>query len=42
MTSFRLKNKTTNNVMILANTIEIAPNLPFSRIDGIKMTFFWF
>lgn len=41
MTSFRLKNMTTNNVVNLKNTIEIAPNLPFSRIDGIKKTLYW-
>ena len=41
MSSFRLKNMTTNNVINLTNTMEIAPNLPFSRIDGIKRTLFW-
>jgi GlcNAc-P-P-Und epimerase len=41
MTSFRLKNMTTNNVVNLTNTKEIAPNLPFSRADGIKKTLNW-
>lgn len=41
MTSFRLKNMTTNNVVDLSNTKEIAPNLPISRIDGIRKTLIW-
>jgi nucleoside-diphosphate-sugar epimerase len=41
MTSFRLKNMTTNNVVDLANTYNIAPTPPFSRIDGIKKTLDW-
>jgi len=41
MSSFRLKNMTTNNVVELKNTQEIAPNLPSSRIDGIKKTLNW-
>lgn len=41
MTSFRLKNMTTNNIIDLTNTAEIAPNLPFSRMDGIKRTLSW-
>jgi nucleoside-diphosphate-sugar epimerase len=41
MTSFRLKNMTTNNVLDLSNTKEIAQSLPFSRIDGIKKTLNW-
>jgi nucleoside-diphosphate-sugar epimerase len=41
MTSFRLKNMTTNNVVDLSNTKEIAPFLPCSRIDGIKKTIDW-
>jgi nucleoside-diphosphate-sugar epimerase len=41
MTLFRLKNMTTNNVVDLSNTKEIAPNLPFSRIEGIKKTLAW-
>ena len=41
MTSFRLKNMTTNNIVDLSNTNEIAPILPFSRIEGIKITLKW-
>lgn len=41
MTTFRLKNMTTNNIVDLSNTKEIAPNLPISRIEGIKKTLYW-
>lgn len=41
MTSFRLKNMTTNNVVNLSNIQEIAPNLPVSRIEGIRKTLKW-
>jgi hypothetical protein len=41
MTSFRLKNMTTNNVLNLSNTQEIAPDLPISRIEGIRRTLKW-
>lgn len=41
MTSFRLKNMTTNNIVDISNTKEIAPILPFSRIEGIKETLKW-
>jgi len=41
MTSFRLKNMTTNNIVDLSNTKEIAPNLPISRIEGIRKTLSW-
>lgn len=41
MTSFRLKNMTTNNIVNLSNTQQIAPNLPFTRIEGIKETLKW-
>ncbi|MDY0285430.1 MAG: NAD(P)-dependent oxidoreductase [Kiritimatiellia bacterium] len=41
MTSFRLKNMTTNNVVDLSNTQELAPNLPFTRKEGIKKTLEW-
>lgn len=41
MTSFRLRNMTTNNIIDLSNTKLIAPNLPFSRKEGIKMTLSW-
>jgi len=41
MTSFRLKNMTTNNIIDLKNTYAIAANPPFSRIEGIKETLKW-
>ena len=41
MTSFRLKNMTTNNVINLSNTMEIASHLPFTRIEGIRKTLNW-
>jgi len=41
MNSFRLKNMTTNNVVDLSNTKEIAPSLPFTRNEGVKKTLAW-
>jgi len=41
MNSFRLHNMTTNNIIDLENTYEIASNLPFTRIEGIKETLKW-
>lgn len=41
MTSFRLKNMTTNNVVDLSNTKELAPNIQISRIEGIRKTLKW-
>jgi len=41
MNSFRLHNMTTDNIVNLENTYEIAPNLPFTRIEGIKETLKW-
>lgn len=41
MTSFRLKNMTTDNIIDLSDTIKLAPNLPYSRIEGIKQTLSW-
>ncbi len=41
MTSFRLHNMTTDNIMDLSNTNKVAPNLPFSREDGVKLTLDW-
>lgn len=41
MTSFRLKNMTTDNIIDLSETYKIAPNPPCSRIDGIKATLQW-
>lgn len=41
MTSFRLKNMTTNNIHNLDPIKEIAPNLPVSRQEGNKRTIEW-
>lgn len=41
MTSFRLKNMTTDNIINLDNTYKIAPNPPVDRIEGIKRTLKW-
>ena len=41
MTSFRLKNMTTDNIIPLNNTKKIAPNPPVDRILGIKLTLAW-
>jgi GlcNAc-P-P-Und epimerase len=41
MSSFRLKNMTTNNIVDMTNTRKMAPNLPYSRIEGIKATLKW-
>ncbi len=41
MTSFRLHNMTTDNVHNLNPIKEIVPNLPFSRINGTKITLDW-
>lgn len=41
MTSFRLKNMTTNNIHNLNPIKELAPNLPTSRQDGNKYTIDW-
>lgn len=41
MTSFRLKNMTTDNIVDLSNTYKVAPNPPYSRIEGVKDTLSW-
>ena len=41
MTSFRLKNMSTDNVVNLDNTYKIAPNPPVDRMTGIKRTLDW-
>lgn len=41
MTSFRLKNMTTNNIIDLSATTQLAPNPPYSRIEGITKTLSW-
>ena len=41
LTSFRVNNMITNNIVDLNNTKEIAPVLPNSRVTGINMTISW-
>lgn len=41
MTSFRLKNMTTDNVVNTENIREIAPHLPVSRVEGVARTVKW-
>ncbi|WP_343695591.1 NAD(P)-dependent oxidoreductase [Flavobacterium sp.] len=41
MSSFRLRNMTTNNIINLENTYKVAPVLPYSRKEGIKITLKW-
>lgn len=41
MNSFRLNNMTTNNIVDLTNTYELAPTLPFTRKQGIINTIKW-
>jgi len=38
MNSFRLHKMTTNNIVDLKNTYEIAQTLPYTRKEGIKRT----
>lgn len=41
MTSFRLNNMTTDNIIDMSATMKIAPHLPYTRIEGIKQTLSW-
>jgi nucleoside-diphosphate-sugar epimerase len=41
MTTFRLKNMTTNNIVDLSSTAKIASELPYTREQGIKKTLEW-
>lgn len=41
MTSFRLKNMTTNNIIDLSATNRIAPEPPYSRKEGTRQTLEW-
>jgi hypothetical protein len=41
MTSFTLKNMTTDNLHDLDLIRELAPKLPVSREDGVKKTVIW-
>lgn len=41
MTSFRLKNMTTDNIIDLSATTRIAPEMPVDRITGVRRTLKW-
>jgi hypothetical protein len=41
MTTFRLKNMTTDSIVDLANTMRLAPDLPYGRLEGIRKTLEW-
>ena len=41
MSSFRLKNMTTDNIIDLKNTSDIAPQPPYNRKEGVKITLEW-
>jgi nucleoside-diphosphate-sugar epimerase len=41
MTNFRLYNMTTDNIVDLSNTALLAPELPYTRIQGIIKTLKW-
>lgn len=41
MTSFRLKNMTTDNIVDTTNMQKVAPNLPVSRKEGVVRTLQW-
>ena len=41
MTTFRLRNMTTDNIVDLSRTDIIAPNLPYTRMQGIEKTLCW-
>lgn len=41
LNTFRLKNMTTNNNVNLSSTLKLAPNLPYTRVEGVKRTINW-
>lgn len=41
LTTFRIKNMSTDNIINLDNTYAIAPNPPVGRIEGIRRTLQW-
>ncbi len=41
MTSFRLKNMTTDNILDLTELYNVAPHPPFSRQEGVELTVNW-
>lgn len=41
ITSFRLSNMTTNNVLPLENTYQVSGDTPFTRLQGVRSTLTW-
>ena len=41
LTSFRLKNMTTDNIIDLSKTYEVSKKNPFTRAEGIRITLKW-
>jgi len=41
LSSFRLKNMTTNNVVDLDSTYEVCGQVPYSRLEGVRRTCEW-
>lgn len=41
MMIFRFRNMTTDNIVDLSKTIDIAPELPYTRMQGIEKTLEW-
>ena len=41
LTIFRYKNMTTTNQVDLSEINNLAPNLPYTRIEGVKSTLKW-
>jgi nucleoside-diphosphate-sugar epimerase len=41
ITTFRLKNMTIDNIVDLTNTMQLAPDLPYARMEGIRKTLEW-
>lgn len=41
MTSFRLRNMTTNHIVNLDNTYEVCGNIPYDRTIAVKRTLIW-
>ena len=41
LTTFRLKNMTTDNIIDMENTRRMVPELPYTRREGIRLTLEW-
>jgi len=41
MSTFRFKNMTTDNIIDLSKTIDIVPDLPYTRMQGVERTLEW-